>query len=57
MILVVPDTSPVTTPVVEFTDPMAGELELHVPPGVTSVRSVVRPTHTVGVPLIVAGIG
>ena len=57
MILVVPDTSPVTTPVVAFTDPMAGELELHVPPGVTSVRSVVRPTHTVGVPLIVAGIG
>ena len=35
----------------------AGVLCIHVPPGVASVRVVLRPTHTCAAPLIAAGSG
>ena len=52
----VPADTPVTTPV-EATVATPVELELHVPPPAASVRLVVVPTHSVGVPVIVPATG
>ncbi len=52
----VPAKIPVTTPL-EFTVANDGLLLLHVPDGVPSLNVVVRPTHTLVVPVIAAGFG
>ena len=56
VIMLVPADAPVTMPVPE---PMVAWplLLLHVPPGVMSVKDVVKPTHTLATPFIVVGIG
>lgn len=41
----------------ELTEPIAGVVLLHVPPGVPSLKAVVAPTHTLSVPDIVFGRG
>ena len=53
----VPATTPVTTPVEVFTEAIAALLLLQLPPPVASVSAVVRPSHTVPVPVIAAGNG
>jgi len=53
---VVPTDSPVTIPFVPI-EPTAVLLLLHVPPGVTSLKFVVRPKQTLLVPKILAGNG
>ena len=55
--MVVPAVTPYTEPVVEPTVPTAVLLLLHVPPAVPSVNVVVKPTHTVIVPVITPGNG
>jgi hypothetical protein len=52
---VVPDVPPVTIPVREPIEAIAGLLLLHVPPAVISLNIVVRVGHTVVVPVIAAG--
>ena len=56
MITTVPAVRPVTTPVVASTLPLE-LLELHEPPGKSSLRVVLAATHTTFVPWIVVGIG
>ena len=51
----VPANIPATTPVNGLTLAMVLALLLQVPPVVTSVRFVLKPTHIDGVPFIVAG--
>ena len=53
--VVVPVATPVTIPLVEPMVATDGLLLVHVPPVVGSVRVVVAPTHTNGVPPIVPG--
>ena len=58
--MVVPAELPVTTPVVAVTDPtvaIAVDPLLHTPPVVDSVSIVLRPLHTVVVPINGAGRG
>ena len=57
MVTVVLPTSPVTTPVAGSTDPLAGLLLVHVPPPGDDVSAVVRPAHTLVVPVIGFGFG
>ena len=52
-----PDATPVTTPVLEFTVAVAVLLELHTPPDVVLASVVVLPTHTDVVPVIAATTG
>ena len=52
----VPVDRPENTPVV-LMDPTAGVVCVQVPPGVASVSVVVRPTHTIAEPPIMAGSG
>ena len=47
---------PVTVPEI-LIGAIAVLLLLHVPPGVTSLNDVIRPTQTSGIPEIVAGSG
>ena len=54
MITEMPLPMPVTTPEVP-TMALAGILLDHVPPEVASLKDVVDPTQTVGVPVIMAG--
>jgi len=56
LISAVPPDAPVTNPPAS-TDATAGFILDHDPPGVISLRSVVRPSHTVVVPVIAAGSG
>ena len=57
VIVVVPNGPvPVTIPVVNPTDPIPGELLVHVPPP-PSVNAVVDPEHTANTPVILAGSG
>ena len=53
----VPLTIPVTTPLLVPILPVAAAPDVHVPPVVASLSVVFNPTHTVCVPLIVAGNG
>ena len=55
-VAVPPGAPPVTTPPADI-GAMVLLLLLHVPPGDASVNAEVRPTHTVGVPPMVAGCG
>jgi len=55
--IAVPAATPVTTPVLDPTDPIAVLLLLHVPPGVVELKTVVNPVQTVAVPVIAAGSG
>ena len=55
MIVAVPSATPVTFPVVAFTDAIDALLLLHVPPAVASLSKIVWPTHTVAEPDIDAG--
>jgi hypothetical protein len=48
---VLPPDKPVTTPE-ELIVPTVVLLLLHVPPGVASLRTVVRPWHTAALPVI-----
>ena len=52
-----PTAMPLTTPVPEPTVATAVLLLLHEPPGVPSIREVVKPTHTVDNPVIAIGAG
>ena len=52
MIVVTPAAIPVTMPVALPIDPAAGLVLLHVPPNTASPSAVVRPTHTLSVPVI-----
>jgi hypothetical protein len=56
VIVEVPAAIEVTTPVPEITATLASLL-LHVPPTLASNNVVVRPVHTVVVPVITAGVG
>lgn len=53
----VPGATPVTTPVVKSTVAVPVALLTQVPPADASASVVVRPTHTVVVPVISAGSG
>jgi len=53
----VPPDTPVTTPVPATTVAIAGVALLHVPPAVASANVLVKPMHTVVVPVITAGNG
>lgn len=57
VILVVPVTRPLTTPVVPSMVATVVLLLLHVPPAVVSVSVVVPPTHTPDAPVIAPGVG
>ena len=52
--MAVPDATPVTSPP-DVTDAIPGALVLHVPPEVASVKVVLLPAHTTGLPAIAAG--
>ena len=53
-----PALTPVTTPeVANAILPTAGLLLVHVPPAVVELSEVVDPTHTLIVPVMVAGFG
>jgi hypothetical protein len=54
--MVVPALRPETKPP-EDTEAMPGVLLLHVPPPTVSANPVVKPTHTVRIPVIVVGLG
>ena len=54
MITGLPDAIPVTTPVVPIVASVPSLL-LQVPPAVASLSEVVKPTHTLAVPLIEPG--
>ena len=56
MSVTVPAAIPVTTPV-PLIVAVPGALLAHVPPAEASVNDVVRPTHTVSVPVMDAGSG
>ena len=56
VILVVPAVTPVTTPVEEFTDAIAVDPDVQVPPEVESERVIELPTHTVEGPDMVTGV-
>ena len=51
-----PPDIPVTTPEV-LTLPVDGAVLLHIPPEVASVRVVVAPAQTTGLPVIVPALG
>jgi hypothetical protein len=57
VILAVPATIPVTTPVIELTSAISGEPLIHVPPGKPLFRAVVAPTQTSSVPKMSVGLG
>ena len=57
MIVVEPFDTPVTTPVKEPTDAIPELLLVHVPPDDALASVVVKPTHTLVVPVIAAGSG
>ena len=52
VITAVPAAIPETSPVVRFTAATSMAEEVHVPPGVASLRIVCRPSHTARVPVI-----
>ena len=54
--ILLPAVTPVTLPVVELAVALA-LLLVHVPPVTASLSVVLRPAHTVGVPVMVAGTG
>ena len=54
--VMLPAATPVTTPVPEIVA-LEGLLLLHVPPEVASASVVVKPSHTLAVPVIAAGNG
>ena len=56
VIVVVPEETPVTTPLV-FTVPIVGTLLLHTPPVVALARVIVPPMHTLFAPVIAATVG
>jgi hypothetical protein len=47
--------TPLTTPVEEPTVAVVTSLLLHVPPDAASVKPVVKPTHTVAMPVMAGG--
>lgn len=53
----VPADTPVTTPVPGTTDPSDGLLLLQVPPAGVEFNVVVRPTHSLAIPVMFAGVG
>ena len=53
----VPAMLPLTTPVVEPIDAVAGALLLHRPPDVASLNTIVKPVQTLFSPAIAAGNG
>lgn len=57
VIVVVPGLTPPATPVPAAIVPVAGVLLLHIPPDTACVIVVVRPWHTVELPVIAAGAG
>ena len=57
VIVEVPPDTPVTIPVTGSTSATVGVLVLQLPPLVPSVKLVVKPTQTVALPLMPAGIG
>lgn len=52
----VPEATPVTTPLVEFTVATEVVALLHVPPDTELANVVVDPTHTVAVPVMDPGV-
>lgn len=54
--IAVPEAMAVTAPAA-FTEAIAGEDELHVPPEVVSVRGAVAPVHNAVLPVIVPATG
>ena len=57
VIVVVPEATPVTTPVLASTVATPVLLDVHTPPVVALLNAVVDPTHTSVVPLIAATTG
>ena len=57
MIVVVPDTRPLTIPVVRLTVAVAVVLLLQVPPVVISLNVIIVPAHRLELPVIAAGDG
>ena len=57
MVAVVLPVTPVTTPVVETTEPFAGDRLVQVPPPEPEARVVFNPWQTTAVPVIAAGLG
>jgi hypothetical protein len=57
VMVVAPSATPVTTPVVEFTEAMAPLADDHVPPGEASERVLVAPRHTLETPKMGSGVG
>ena len=55
--MVVPEATPVTTPVLASTVATPVLLDVHTPPVVALLNAVVEPTHTSVVPLIAATTG
>ena len=57
LMVAVPTATPVTTPVVIFTEAIPLLMDVHVPPDVAEVSDVEAPTHTLPIPEIAAGSG
>lgn len=55
MIVVIPEVTPVTTPVNDPAVATPGVPEVHTPPPVASLKIVFEPIHTTGVPVITPG--
>ena len=57
MIVAVPASTPVTSPVIEFTVATVASSLVHTPPDVVLVKIVVDPTHALFVPPMAASVG